>query len=373
MATRFKIVFRSKAGQTRTEETTIRPLFDEFILRHVSTLVARGLIYERELYHSHVTPRYDDAPDYEREVVYFETPERPWLEAGMRPGWLSEPQLRGEPLRYFTLTLYTTPRRLVYRRDFPLAVLDTVISRRIEQLDTEVSTQREWDWEIVALSQETDPLFDYPLHSQTADASALVVLVEPVPPLAGEVISLTDEPLEISVEDMHVDLPAKSLPSGPYEVHGTKTIGDLNILISRDTLQKIEQEAAERMNFEGGGLLIGEAFKEETSKELVVYITAYIPAKGAEGTMASVRFTSKVWNTMLHIREREYPNAQVVGWYHDHIIGAWMSADDRFIHENIFKEPWQVAFILGKRDGIRRFFQWKGGQIVPSNWFQIVG
>lgn len=370
--TRFRMVFRSRAGQTRTEEMTPRQLFGEFIRWHVSTLVERGLIHVGERYHSHITPRYDDVPQYGREIVYLETPERPWLEADDRPGWLSEPQVKGEPLRYFTLTLCTSPRGFVYRKDFPLAALNQTISQWTRLLDTELQVHRQegWEWEIIALGPETAPSPTLP-YSRVPDPFSPIIVVEHVP-LSAEDVSTTEEPLGISVESVGVELPVKSLSPGPYQVHGTKSAGDLNILISRNTLHEIEQDAVKR-DVEGGGLLLGEVFREETSGELVIHITAHIPAVGARGTIGSVWFTSEIWDAMLRAREQRYPNAQVVGWYHDHSIGTWLSLDDEFIHKNIFKEPWHVALVLGRRDGARRFFQWKGGQIVPCDFFRIIG
>jgi hypothetical protein len=371
MTSLFKIVFSSTEGQTKTEVTPTRRLFGNFILQYVSTLVVRGLIYDRELYHSYITPRYDDAPDYEREVVYFEAPNRHRLEANGRPGWLSEPQKSGEPLRYFTLTLCTAPRHLVYRRDFPLAVLDPEISRRADLLNPPAE-HREWKWEIIALSSDANAPLDSQSRPKVSISSTPNILLRPVS-LPVEKNSPLEEHLEISIQDVSGDLSIKSLPSGPNQIRGTMTADGLKIMISRDTLQEIKLETTKRLDVEGGGLLIGEAFREETSEELVVHITAHIPAEGAHSTVGSIRFTSRVWNAMLQTKQQKFPSAQVVGWYHDHSAGTWMSVDDKFIHRNIFKEPWQVALILSKYDGTSRFFRWRGGRVVPSNWFQIIG
>jgi len=233
----------------------------------------------------------------------------------------------------------------------------------------QASGQGEWEWEIIALGTETATSPASLPYSHLSDLP--VILVEPVT-LPADNISGGEEPLEISVEGVGVGLPVRPLPPGPYQVHGTKAAGDLNILISRGTLQEIEQDALKR-DVEGGGLLLGEAFTEEASGELTVHITAHIPATGARGTMGSLWFTSEAWDAMLRVREQRYPDAQVVGWYHDHSIGTWLSLDDEFIHKNVFKEPWHLALVLGKRDASRRFFQWKGGQIVPCDFFRIVG
>src|SRR5258708_12812210 len=150
---RFNVTFRSQSGQTKTEEITSQQLFGEFIHQNVSTLIERGLLKTGELYRYHITPRYDNAPQYGREVIYLETPERNWLKDDGRPGWYSEQQVKQQPLRYFTLTLRTAPRGFVYKKDFPLSSVKEIISNwtQSKTVRTAPTTpfNQEWDWDLV--------------------------------------------------------------------------------------------------------------------------------------------------------------------------------------------------------------------------------
>src|SRR5579863_746638 len=181
----YQINFRSRIGKVKSEEITPRRLFHSFIVQYVSTLVERGLIQEREMYKSHITPRYDDKPQYGREIVYMETSERSWLEHESRAGWRSESQIDGMPMRYFTLTLCTSPRGFVYKKDFPLTSLDETIIEWNGGMNNNFgsgsaqSVQQEWQWDIIAVGQDQAAALDSPFYSQASDPVSVLILISP--------------------------------------------------------------------------------------------------------------------------------------------------------------------------------------------------
>lgn len=389
----YNIIFRSQDGKVKTREIKSWPLYHDFISEQVTALVERGLIQAGEYYKSRITPRYDDKPQFGREIVFTETPERTWLDEDMRSGWRSEAQRQGFPMRYFTLTLSTSPRGFVYKKDFPLSVLDQAIAERARGMDGNSGSLQQlrqmWQWEIVAKEEETDRLSD-PL--QDHQPLSLVILLGPpeitpddnLDPLPITIEGLTSEdenalpqePLDISIESIEIDLPIRPTVPGMRQLEGVKDTNELEILILRNVLDGIMQESRNRSEHElnGGGLLVGEAFQEESTGSPVTYITNYISASRELGAYTSTSwFKTESWDAMLRIKEERYPNKRVLGWYRDHLVGTWLSSEDELLHKHFFRESWQVLFIVDRIHATRRFYQWKGDdRIVSTNGFQII-
>lgn len=388
----YTIVFRSQDGNVKRREVDTSLLYHDFISEQVSTLVERGLIRVGEYYKSRITPRYDDRPQFGREIVYIETPERTWLEEDKRPGWLSQQQRDGTPMRYFTMTLCTSPRGFVYKKDFSLSTLDDAVAKRLRGLDGNPgSLQQMWQWEIVAKEEDADPL---PALSPDQQSLSLVILLRPPETalddnLAGELLpitveSITDsdestlsqESLDISLESIEDELPTRPPVTGTRQVEGIKITDEPDILILRRTLEGIIQES--RNHFKGeltvGGLLVGEAFKEETTGTLVTYITNYILASRELGFHTSTSwFNVEAWDAMLRIKAERYPEKRILGWFRDHLVGTWLSPDDSLLQKHFFREPWHVVLIIDRTRGTKCFYQWKGDDgIVPNSAFQII-
>ena len=62
---------------------------------------------------------------------------------------------------------------------------------------------------------------------------------------------------------------------------------------------------------------------------------------------AHVTFTQDTWEHIYQIKDKEYPDAKIVGWYHTHpSMGVFLSHYDTWLHSNFFPEPWQVALVV---------------------------
>jgi len=111
---------------------------------------------------------------------------------------------------------------------------------------------------------------------------------------------------------------------------------------------------------EVGGVLVG-----TLGSEALPTITGAIPALEARGERASVTFTHEAWATVHATLEHEFPNHQIVGWYHSHpSFGIFLSRHDLFIHENFFSDPRQVAYVVDPQAGTEGVFVWRDGQVV---------
>ena len=105
---------------------------------------------------------------------------------------------------------------------------------------------------------------------------------------------------------------------------------------------------------EVGGILVGHL----GAGDLPV-ITAVIPALEADGQRASVTFTHEAWSEIHETLDRDYPDRQIVGWYHSHPgFGIFLSKHDRFIHDNFFSDPRQVAYVVDPHAGTEGVFAW---------------
>jgi proteasome lid subunit RPN8/RPN11 len=110
---------------------------------------------------------------------------------------------------------------------------------------------------------------------------------------------------------------------------------------------------------EVGGVLVGSLGSGDLPA-----ITAAIPALEADGQRASVTFTHEAWSEIHEKLDRDYPDRQIVGWYHSHPgFGIFLSEHDRFIHANFFSDARQVAYVVDPHAGTEGVFTWQSGEL----------
>jgi proteasome lid subunit RPN8/RPN11 len=94
-------------------------------------------------------------------------------------------------------------------------------------------------------------------------------------------------------------------------------------------------------------------------------VTGSIAALEARGERASVTFTHEAWSSIHQQLERDFPDGQIVGWYHSHPgFGIFLSSHDLFIHQNFFADPRQIAYVVDPHAGTEGVFGWRDGEIV---------
>lgn len=118
----------------------------------------------------------------------------------------------------------------------------------------------------------------------------------------------------------------------------------------------------EHPEYEVGGVIVGR-LDGRTGKPR---ITGVIPALEAVGERASVTFTHEAWETILERQEEEFPNTQIVGWYHSHPgFGIFLSEHDLFIHRNFFGDQHQFAYVVDPIERSEGLFGWRDGDVHP--------
>ncbi|HSM85150.1 MAG TPA: Mov34/MPN/PAD-1 family protein [Candidatus Limnocylindrales bacterium] len=130
------------------------------------------------------------------------------------------------------------------------------------------------------------------------------------------------------------------------------------IVMESEVARKIRQHACSSMKAEVCGVLIGSADDDRT------HVEACIAGINAAQGGAHVTFTQDTWEHIYKIKDQQYPDDRIVGWYHSHPgFGVFLSEHDLFIQENFFSSPQQVAWVYDPHTGEEGCFGWVNGKI----------
>lgn len=115
---------------------------------------------------------------------------------------------------------------------------------------------------------------------------------------------------------------------------------------------------------EVGGVLVGRLGHGRLPE-----VTGMIAALEADGQRASVTFTHDAWAMIHATMDEEFAGEQIVGWYHSHPgFGIFLSNYDRFIHDNFFSDPRQIAYVVDPHAGSEGVFHWDEGGVLQLLW-----
>lgn len=130
------------------------------------------------------------------------------------------------------------------------------------------------------------------------------------------------------------------------------------VIMESEVLRKIRQHARTSMKAEVCGVLIGNTDQERMTVE------ACIAGINAAQGGAHVTFTQDTWEHIYKIKDKEFPDHKIVGWYHSHPgFGVFLSEHDLFIQQNFFSNPQQVAWVFDPHTDEEGCFGWIGGSI----------
>jgi proteasome lid subunit RPN8/RPN11 len=132
------------------------------------------------------------------------------------------------------------------------------------------------------------------------------------------------------------------------------------LVIDGEVVRKVRQHARSSIKTEICGVLIGQ------DRPGRIEIQACIPGENAEEAGAHVTFTQGTWEHIYQVKDKEYPDARIVGWYHSHPgFGIFLSDHDAFIHQNFFASPGQVAWVFDPHSD-------EEGCFVAANAFRVM-
>ena len=155
------------------------------------------------------------------------------------------------------------------------------------------------------------------------------------------------------------------MKSNTTTVKNTFTRGD--VFFNAEVLQEIRVHARSYMSEEICGVLIGKY--DENS----IRVIASIAGKGATQAGANVTFTQEAWENIYKVKDSEYPDYSIVGWYHSHPgFGIFLSEYDLFIHNNFFSARHQLAWVYDPHSDDEGCFGWSGDEIKSIKEIRVI-
>lgn len=138
------------------------------------------------------------------------------------------------------------------------------------------------------------------------------------------------------------------------------------VVMEAEVARKIRQHARGSMKAEVCGVLIGSTEHERMTVE------ACIQGNNAAQGGAHVTFTQDTWEHIYKIKDKEYPDQKIVGWYHSHPgFGVFLSEHDLFIQQNFFSNPQQVAWVYDPHTDEEGCFGWIGDKIEKLSAIRV--
>src|SRR5215472_4527662 len=138
------------------------------------------------------------------------------------------------------------------------------------------------------------------------------------------------------------------------------------VVMEAEVARKIRQHARTSMKAEVCGVLIGSTEHER------MMIEACIQGNNAAQGGAHVTFTQDSWEHIYKIKDKEYPDQKIVGWYHSHPgFGVFLSEHDLFIQQNFFSNPQQVAWVYDPHTDEEGCFGWIGVKIEKLDGIRV--
>jgi len=158
--------------------------------------------------------------------------------------------------------------------------------------------------------------------------------------------------------DVHLEQPDSAEPA-----EDTAAAGPV-VFILETALAAVNTHAAEEKQHEIGGILVGTVTDGDRP---VVLVEAAIRGHAMAHTRGSVTFTHETWNEINAVKDNQYPDLKIVGWYHSHPgFGLFLSGHDLFIHRNFFSAPWQVAVVSDPVAKSWGCFTWHAQELIQD-------
>ena len=143
--------------------------------------------------------------------------------------------------------------------------------------------------------------------------------------------------------------------------------GQPTLIVDGEVIRKIRQHARTSMKSEICGVLVGQ------DRAGHIEIQASIPGANAEEAGTHVTFTQDTWEHIYQVKDKQYPDHRIVGWYHSHPgFGVFLSDHDTFIHKNFFASPGQVAWVFDPHSDEEGCFGWVGTRIERLSHISLV-
>ena len=153
----------------------------------------------------------------------------------------------------------------------------------------------------------------------------------------------------------------KEIPQSEYKPFPFKFFDEPRVFIEPEVYETIQNHAKESVAVELCGVLIGKVNADTYGKFL--HVIGSIRGEYSNNQGAQVQFTGETWDYIHEHREKLYKDYTIVGWYHTHPgFGIFLSGMDKFIQDNFFNAPFQVALVVDPRANKTGLFAWIEGK-----------
>lgn len=164
-------------------------------------------------------------------------------------------------------------------------------------------------------------------------------------------------------------MPDNALPQNIMPM-GERVEENKNIYISQPVYKEIHKFTKNKTTNESGGMLVGTVI-EELGKTNII-ISGFVEAKYSEGTPTTLKFTHETWDYVHKQIEKKHPGKKILGWIHTHPdFGIFLSEYDKFIHQNFFSDPHQIAYVVDPIQKIEGFYFWINENLEKCKGFYI--
>ena len=294
----------------------------------------------------------------------------PLGEATISPGW---DDTAGAPyVAHLNVAFKTSDLRA---QAIPLRYFATPVQLAVSSLVKagKIDAGQKYRWRVCAYHSAQSG------HAHSSEESFQVE--EPPPPMP--------QPATCSLPD----LLAGAELCGPAPKADADGPADFPVFIAAHVLQEAAVTAIAGCEQEAGGILLGRLARDQTCGDLLVEITAQVPAREAIADDASLRFTPETWKAVHGAIRLRRLNEEIVGWYHSHPVALWpcrnceperrarcpsnhvfFSTMDVGFHRTAFQAAHNVALLLSfHADPQPRFdlFGWRRGLVAACGYYTI--
>jgi|GEM_PF-2565952 len=165
-------------------------------------------------------------------------------------------------------------------------------------------------------------------------------------------------------------LPPEQDPACAVRVAGYPDPDFLRVYLREEILRAVEGMTASYPEREVGGVLLGR-FAIHHDRPYVK-VEQIIPGLKAEGSATQLTFTHETWRQIASVKDRDFPELQIVGWFHSHPdLGIFLSRDDLYIHRNFFANERQIALVVDPINRERGLFVWHQGEVKRDGGLRV--
>jgi len=181
------------------------------------------------------------------------------------------------------------------------------------------------------------------------------------------------EPRIKLLDKTQAEYPVGPMPLGEalrwFSPHEQDVADRVAIFVTQHAYLRCVEHAAENLERELGGVLVGVARQDQEGRPFIVVEDA-IRAEHTEFGPTHLTFTQDSLVQLNNELEERFPGKQMVGWYHTHPrMDVFLSSYDTWLHTNLFGEPWQVALVIEPCAQKGGFFCWQPeAELDPRNF-----